>query len=221
MRDLPRRTATAIVYGAVVLLAIAAPPIVFWILLAAVAVVGLAELVALRAGAASAALGALFLAGLVSLGLLRAYGSAGAHHAIAGELPVWLFLVLVPTWAADVAAYLVGSTVGRHKMAPRVSPGKTWEGTLAGLVACGLAAFGVGATFGLGRAIVAIVAIGLGIVGLGGDLFESSVKRRAGVKDSGSLLPGHGGVLDRLDSTVSGAVFVLMALLLGTAAGLG
>src|SRR5581483_2478800 len=101
MRDLPRRTATAIVYGAVVLLAIAAPPIVFWILLAAVAVVGLAELVALRAGAAPAAL---FLAGLVSLGLLRAYGSAGAHHAIAGELPVWLFLVLVPTWAADVAA---------------------------------------------------------------------------------------------------------------------
>lgn len=221
MPGLRRRTVTAIVYGAVVLVAVLAPPFVFWAALAAVAVLGASELLALRAGAPAFGYGLLFLVGLASLGLLRAYGSAGSHHAIAGELPVWLLLVLVPTWAADIAAYLAGSMWGRRKLAPRISPGKTWEGTIAGVVACGLLAFGVGATFGLGRAIVAIVAVGLGIVGLAGDLFESYVKRRAGVKDSGTLLPGHGGVLDRLDSTVSGAPFVLVVFLLGTAAGLG
>lgn len=221
MGDLGRRTVTAAVYGAVVVVAIVAPPVVFWLALAIVALLGLAEVARLGAGARGLALGAVFLAGLASLGILRAVGSAGAHHPIAGELPVWLFLVLVPTWAADIGAYLVGSAFGRRKLAPRISPGKTWEGTIAGLVLCGLAAFGVGATFGLGRAMVAVVAILLGIVGLAGDLFESSVKRRAGVKDSGTLLPGHGGVLDRLDSTVTGAIFVLLVFVLGTASGLG
>jgi phosphatidate cytidylyltransferase len=221
MRDLGRRTITAGLYGAVVLVAIAAPPVVFWLALAVVALLGLAEIVRLRAGARGLVLGAVFVAGLASLGALHAVGSTGAHHAIAGELPVWLLLVLVPTWAADIGAYLVGSAFGRRKLAPRISPGKTWEGTIAGLVLCGLAAFGVGATFGLGRAMVSAVAILLGMVGLDGDLFESSVKRHAGVKDSGTLLPGHGGVLDRLDSTVTGAIFVLLVFLLGTASGLG
>ncbi len=221
MGDLPRRTVTAIVYGAIVLVAIVAPPLVFWVVLAAVAVLGLRELAALRTGMSSIAVGGLFLAGLAALGVLRSYGATGAHHAIAGELPVWLFLVLVPTWAADVTAYLVGSTLGRRKLAPRISPGKTWEGTIAGFVACGLVAFGVGATFGLGRPLVAIVAVGLGPVGLAGDLAKSYVKRRAGVKDSGTLLPGHGGIIDRLDSTVAGAIFVLIAFLLGSASGLG
>ncbi len=221
MRDLPRRTVTGLLYGAAVLLAAVTPPVVFWIVLAIVAVLGVVELAALRVGVTGPAYGLVFLAGLVSLGVLRAYGATGSHHAIAGELPVWLFLVLVPTWAADVAAYMVGSAWGTRKLAPRISPGKTWEGTLAGIVACGVVAFGVGATFGLGRVIVAIVAVGLGAVGLAGDLFESYVKRRADVKDSGTLLPGHGGMLDRLDSTVAGAIFVVVALVLGTAAGLG
>ncbi len=221
MRDLRQRTVTAIVYGVVALVAVLAPPFVFWATLVVVAVLGLRELAALRTGFPSVAVGVLFLAGLAALGLLRSYGSTGSHHAIAGQLPVWLFLVLVPTWAADIAAYMAGSTWGRHKLAPRISPGKTWEGTIAGFVACGVVAFGVGATFGLGRAIVAIVAIGLGPVGLGGDLAKSYVKRRAGVKDSGTLFPGHGGIIDRLDSTVAGAVFVLVVFLLGTAAGLG
>ncbi|HEU5288770.1 MAG TPA: phosphatidate cytidylyltransferase [Candidatus Limnocylindria bacterium] len=221
MGDLGRRTVTAAVYGAVVLVAIVAPPVVFWVALAIVALLGIAEVARLHAGARGLILGAVFVAGLASLGILRAAGSTGAHHALAGELPVWLLLVLVPTWAADIGAYLVGSTLGRRKLAPRISPGKTWEGTIAGLVLCGLAAFGVGATFGLGRAMVAAVAVLLGIVGLGGDLFESSVKRHAGVKDSGTLLPGHGGVLDRLDSTVTGAIFVAGVFFLGAASGLG
>lgn len=221
MGELPRRTGTAVVYGAVVLVAILTPPAVFWVVLAAAAGLGLRELAALRDGAVRAGYGLLFLAGLAALGALRALGSFDAAHAIAGTLPVWLFLVLVPTWAADIAAYVVGSTWGSRKLAPRISPGKTWEGTIAGVLACGLAAFGVGALFGLGRPQVAVVALTLGVVGLAGDLCESYLKRRAGVKDSGTLLPGHGGVLDRLDSTVTGAILVLIVFFIGNTVGLG
>ena len=147
MGDLRRRTLTALVYGAVVLVAIVAPPFVLWVVLAALAVLGAAELAALRAGAVRPLLGILFMAGLVSLGVLRSWGPLGAHHGVAGELPVWIFAVLLPTWAADVAAYLVGSAFGRRKLAPAISPGKTWEGTLAGFAACAVVAFGVGALF--------------------------------------------------------------------------
>lgn len=221
MTDLRRRSVTAVAYGAVVLLAVLAPPIVFWVLLAIIGVLALRELAALRTGISAVLVAALFGGGLVALGLLRSLGAYEAHHGIAGELPVWLLLVLVPTWAADVAAYAVGSTLGRRKLAPRISPGKTWEGTIAGFVACGLAAFGVGATFGLGRLLIAVIAVGLGPVGLAGDLSKSYVKRRAGVKDSGTLLPGHGGIVDRLDSTVAGAIFVLACVWLASQGALG
>ena len=221
MGDLPRRTVTAIVYGAVVLLALLAPAVVFWALLAVIAVLAIGELVRLHTGSSAVAVGALFVVGLVSLGILRWLGPYGAHHGIAGQLPVWLLMVLVPTWAADVAAYVAGSTIGRRKLAPRISPGKTWEGTLAGFVACAIVAFGVGATFGLGRLLVVVIAIGLGPVGLAGDLSKSYVKRRAGVKDSGTLLPGHGGIVDRLDSTVAGAPFVLVCVWLASLGALG
>lgn len=221
MGDLRRRTLTALVYGAVVLVAIVAPPFVLWVVLAALAVLGAAELAALRAGAVRPLLGILFMAGLVSLGVLRSWGPLGAHHGVAGELPVWIFAVLLPTWAADVAAYLVGSAFGRRKLAPAISPGKTWEGTLAGFAACAVVAFGVGALFGLPRPLVAILAVTSGPVGLAGDLFESYVKRRAGVKDSGTLLPGHGGVLDRLDSTVAVAPLVVACVWLASAGALG
>jgi phosphatidate cytidylyltransferase len=219
--DLRRRTVTAVIYGAVVLVALLLPSFAFWAVLALVAVLGLTEVAALRVGAVGFALGALFLGGLASLGVLRSLGPIGAHHETAGDLPVWLLLVLLPTWAGDVSAYVIGSRFGHRKLAPRVSPGKTWEGTVAGVIACGAAAFGVGALFGLGRVIVVVIALLLGVVGLAGDLFESSVKRRAGVKDSGTLLPGHGGVLDRLDSTVTGSILVLIVYSLGTAGGLG
>ncbi len=210
MRDLPRRTLTAVIYAAVVLLALVAPPAVFWLLLLLVAAIGLRELASLRTGWPSLVLGLLFVTGLASLGALRQAGSLGAHHAIAGDLPVWLLLALLPTWAADSVAYLAGSSFGRRRLAPSISPGKTWEGTLAGFAACALAVLGVAATFGLGRPPSAVVAVALGPVGLAGDLLESFVKRRAGVKDSGRLLPGHGGVLDRVDSLVAAGTFVFI-----------
>lgn len=221
MKDLRRRSVTAVVYGAVVLLAVLAPPLVFWALLVVIGALALVELARLRTGISTVLVALLFVAGTASLGMLRALGPFQAHHALAGDLPVWLLLVLVPTWAADIAAYVAGSTIGRRKLAPRISPGKTWEGTVAGFVACALVAFGVGAAFGLGRLLVVFVAILLGPVGLAGDLSKSYVKRRAGVKDSGTLFPGHGGVVDRLDSTVAGAIFVLACVWLASLGWLG
>ncbi len=113
-----------------------------------------------------------------------------------------LFLAILPTWANDVAAYAVGSAVGRRRLLPHVSAGKTVEGTIGGLVASVLVASIVagvlGLSFWVGLAVGAIVGVAAPL----GDLVESAIKRAAAVKDSGDLLPGHGGVLDRLDSLV-------------------
>lgn len=102
---------------------------------------------------------------------------------------------------ADIGAYAVGSTVGRHRIAPRVSPNKTWEGLIGGLVAAGLVAgFALPAAGDLfAAAPAAAFAVLVGVAAFFGDLFESLVKRDLGVKDFGILLPGHGGVLDRVD----------------------
>ena len=193
----------------------------FWVVLLVVGALGLVELLALRTGGPSLAFGALFLIGLVCLGALRELGPSYARHGVAAGLPVWLLLAVFPTWAADVVAYVVGSTIGRRRLAPALSPGKTWEGTIAGFAASAVAVLAVAAAFGLPRLPASIAALALGPVGLAGDLLESYVKRRAGVKDSGTLLPGHGGVLDRLDSLVAAAAFVLLLIVAWTASGLG
>lgn len=114
----------------------------------------------------------------------------------------WILLAIFPTWAADVAAYAVGSVAGRRKLAPRISPGKTVEGTLAGILAA--VAVSVLIVLYVDFAPLAGIAIGLtvGVAGLAGDLVESAIKRAAEAKDSGGILPGHGGVLDRLDSLI-------------------
>lgn len=210
MSDLPRRSVTAVVYGAVVLLAVAAPPVVFWMLLLVAAAIGLRELLALRAGGPSLALGVVFFGGLACLGALRQLGPHGARVGTPGDLPVWLLFTVLAVWAGDVVAYLVGATFGRRRIAPAISPGKTWEGTFAGFAAATLVALGADAAFDLGGTQTVILALGIGPAAFGGDLLESYVKRRAGVKDSGRLLPGHGGILDRLDSLTAAAAWVLL-----------
>ncbi len=125
--------------------------------------------------------------------------------------PRALLLVMAIAWIADIAAYFAGRRFGRHQLAPRVSPGKTWEGLAAALAATGVYALvWIALAPGAAPAVVRdlpwsavwMVALVAGFTGLSviGDLFESAMKRQAGLKDSGALLPGHGGVLDRIDA---------------------
>jgi phosphatidate cytidylyltransferase len=113
-----------------------------------------------------------------------------------------IYFLVLTTWAGDIAAFYVGSRFGREPLAPRISPKKTVEGALGGMVATMLVAI-AGSPWIWPRlpwAVAAVLGLLLNIVGILGDLCESAVKRGAGVKDSGDLIPGHGGVLDRLDS---------------------
>ncbi len=126
----------------------------------------------------------------------------------------YVLLLLLLIWSADIGAYFVGRRWGQRKLAPNISPGKTWEGTLgAGIAALLLALIGV-ATLQIGArwplfVALCVVTAGFSVIG---DLFESMVKRQCGTKDSGSLLPGHGGVLDRVDSLTAAAPVFLLGL---------
>jgi phosphatidate cytidylyltransferase len=113
----------------------------------------------------------------------------------------WVLAVVLSTWAGDSAAYLAGRAFGRRKLAPAVSPGKTVEGALGGLLAATVVSAAVfGVSGGLAVWAGALVGAAIGIFGQLGDLSESFLKRQAGVKDSGDLIPGHGGMLDRVDA---------------------
>jgi phosphatidate cytidylyltransferase len=137
----------------------------------------------------------------------------------------WLTLyLLMIVWVADSGAYFAGHRWGKTKLAPHVSPGKTWEGVVGGLAAVLLLALLAGVfgwRFGVNELVVWVVlSLATAFVSVFGDLFESRAKRAAGVKDSGSILPGHGGVLDRIDAfTAAAPVFMLAWLLWRTPAG--
>jgi phosphatidate cytidylyltransferase len=127
---------------------------------------------------------------------------------------IFLFAVV---WATDIAAYFVGRAVGGPKLAPRLSPNKTWSGSIGGLAGAVLAAVLVVKVSGTGSLFAAaLIAIALSIAVQIGDLAESALKRRFGAKDAGTLIPGHGGLMDRLDGFVAAAV---LACLLGLAHG--
>ena len=127
-----------------------------------------------------------------------------------------IFTVLIAVFADDTAAYFVGRAIGRHKMAPRISPGKSWEGFVGGTIAAMAVAFFAMYDQGF---LTDLEALALGaVIALSstlGDLFESAIKRDLGVKDSGRVLAGHGGVLDRVDSLLwagPAAFYVVLAL---------
>ena len=157
--------------------------------------------------------------GIGGVWLLPAIAGAGlavdfANLNIAGCW--WLLLGILTVYAADTGAYAVGRLIGRHPMAPGISPGKSWEGAAGGMAGAVIAAVVLGALLPIRLQIWQLAGIGviLGIVAPLGDLLESKIKRWAGVKDSGRLLPGHGGMLDRLDSLLPSLVVVYLLALL-------
>ncbi|MGA3205300.1 MAG: phosphatidate cytidylyltransferase [Bryobacteraceae bacterium] len=190
-----KRLATALVLIPLVVWLILGAP--WWAFVAAQVVVGvfaLVEVVQIGKNALASALG-----GAIYIG-----GAWVCAFNLRAVNPRWLLFAFLLCWAGDTAALYVGKNFGRHKMAPQISPGKTWEGAGASVVGGVL----VGAIFAhflipaASLATVLILAAAGNIAGQIGDLVESAYKRWGGVKDSGSSLPGHGGWLDRIDSSL-------------------
>ncbi len=129
-------------------------------------------------------------------------------------------LLLGAVWATDIGAYLAGRWVGGKRLAPAISPGKTWAGAIGGLLAALATGLLLARLAGFPLLLAAFLAALLSIAAQAGDLLESAVKRRCGVKDSGRLIPGHGGLLDRVDGILAAAP-VLAALMFGLGVGNG
>lgn len=129
----------------------------------------------------------------------------------------WLLYVMLLVWGADSGAYIFGRALGRHKLAPKVSPGKTWEGLVGGLITSAIISWLFGRYAPLEAAPLDLLACSViaALASVLGDLTESMFKREAGIKDSGHLIPGHGGILDRIDSlTAAVPVFACLMLLI-------
>jgi phosphatidate cytidylyltransferase len=126
--------------------------------------------------------------------------------------PDLLLFVLLIVWVADIGAYFVGKSFGRVKLAPKISPGKTWEGVLGGLCAVFLLAAAGSRFVDINLSILVPFCVAVAMLSVVGDLTVSMFKRSAGVKDSGTLFPGHGGVLDRIDSVTAAAPLFAVAL---------
>ncbi|MBF0560435.1 MAG: phosphatidate cytidylyltransferase [Alphaproteobacteria bacterium] len=132
-------------------------------------------------------------------------------RAVAGmETVFWLFVVV---WATDIAAYLVGRLVGGPLLAPAISPKKTWSGAVGGITAAVAVGYGTAAVLHTsGVVVIMLASVGVSIIAEAGDLLESKMKRRFGVKDSGRIIPGHGGVLDRVDGLLTAAPFAAVGV---------
>jgi phosphatidate cytidylyltransferase len=155
-------------------------------------------------------------AGATLLGVVYIFGTWKCAILLREQNQYWLVFALAINWVGDIAAYYVGKTIGKHKLAPRVSPAKTWEGS-AGSIGASMV-FGYFYLRNLFPETTPAAALALAavanIAGQFGDLAESALKRGAGVKDSGAILPGHGGLLDRVDSTLFTLPVVYVYLLL-------
>lgn len=172
--------------------------------------VGLGSLVLLSGTPAEQAIPAL---GILGFGTAYFALPIASLYFLQREDPWLVFLLMAIVWLGDSAAYYVGSRIGRHRIAPTVSPKKSWEGAIASLVTAVIAA-AVWSAWRLGQVETALLGLAalVSIAAQIGDLVESLIKRGAGVKDSGTLLPGHGGLYDRLDATLFAAPVLLAGL---------
>ena len=170
-----------------------------WLLVAALALIALS--LAMRGDDLTKSLPR---AAVLFIGVVYVFGCWKFAMPLREQNPHWLMYALLLNWAGDAGAYYVGRRFGRHKMAPRVSPQKSWEGAAASLLTSVLLAGGYLLRFVPGISIAAAVTLTAvaNAAGQVGDLAESAMKRGAHVKDSGAMLPGHGGFLDRVDSTL-------------------
>ena len=126
-----------------------------------------------------------------------------------GLVPIFSLFALV--WGGDISAYVIGKKFGKHKIAPHISPGKSWEGLAASVVFCAaIGAWGAASDHhSFSPVLVGLFTATFAVIGLLGDMFESSLKRKAGVKDSGKLIPGHGGLFDRVDALMACAIYTM------------
>jgi len=191
------------------------PDLLMPLLLASAVVLSLIGLLARRQKEGAFTSWAWTIAGILYVGWLLSYlvalrGLDGGRN--------WVFFVLFVTWVSDTTAFFIGRRFGRHKLAPSISPGKTWEGTIGGICGAILMSilFFTPTPFYLPLIYWQAILLGVlvSIFGQVGDFVESLLKRNMGVKDSGKLMPGHGGILDRIDSIVFAGIVVYYYALL-------
>ncbi|HEY2179351.1 MAG TPA: phosphatidate cytidylyltransferase [Caulobacteraceae bacterium] len=189
--------ATALAVVAVVLLAFLRLYWPAWGCVIAGALIAALVARGLAARAVDLAYGVLYIApaGIVIMWLRQSHQGFG-----------WTLMLFATTWAADIAAFVVGNVVKGPKLWPRFSPNKTWSGLIGGLVAAAMVGFAAGYFMHLSLAGAALIGLAGGLATMAGDLWESILKRWFGVKDSGDIIPGHGGLLDRVD----GLMFAVM-----------
>lgn len=149
-----------------------------------------------------------FLSGLIAL----PFGWWLVTELLVGRGPGWVLLLIVVVAAADIGAFFSGRAFGRVKLAPRVSPGKSWEGVVGGLLGAATVGAVTSAWLGLSIPRMVLLMVAIAAISVVGDLTLSMLKRSAGVKDSGTIFPGHGGVLDRVDSLLAALPLYLLGL---------
>jgi phosphatidate cytidylyltransferase len=162
--------------------------------------------------AADAGYGVIYIApAIVTMIWLRSTATEDEFHLIPGPGMSWTLILFAVTWAADIGAYAVGNVLKGAKLWPRISPNKTWSGFVGGLACASLAAWGLSAALpNVTLSPFAAILVGFlgGLATMAGDLWESILKRRFGVKDSGQLIPGHGGLMDRVDGLMFASIVV-------------
>ena len=210
MSELAIRTFSGVLLAAIALAAVVQGGYTFAVLAAAAATAVFYEWTRIVRGWGAAWYLSGFVYALVSaLSLLWVRDRADSGLA----LVLWVFILV---WSVDIGAYFAGRAIGGPKLAPAISPNKTWAGFYGGVMAATLLSGGWALFVGL-PPIALLLAPLFAVAAQGGDLFESWMKRRAGIKDSGRWLPGHGGVFDRLDGLLPVAILTALAVILGVA----